>query len=108
VTPKFKPIGPVLANDGEVAVFLPLRSRGGDVKDYSHAQTMRRGETTEKKFREVEYCMMDGAEAYKAEMLNTLNIIENEFQGAMRLARSDVAESRSFMKLVRAYRASAR
>lgn len=104
--PRLKPTGLVLANDGEVAVFLPLRRRGGVVKDYRRAQTMQRGEMAEKEFREEKYPIAEVAAEKKAEMLATLEVTEDEFQEAMRLARSDARESRNLMKLVRAYRES--
>ena len=57
-----KPRGLVLENDGEVAVFLPLRVHGDiehPVKSYSHAQTQRRGDVTLEDFLEF-YPLMDG------------------------------------------------
>ena len=50
------------------------------------------------------YPLAEGSEEVKTQMLATLGISPEELSAAMRMGRTDIAESRNLLKLVRASR----
>jgi len=95
--------GLVVENDGEVAVLIPLRIRGGkgliNFKSYEHACVQLRGNIAREDFLSL-YGLADVAEQEKARMMKSLGITEEEMVKAVGKARSDGVECQNLLKLV--------
>jgi hypothetical protein len=100
-------LGLVVENDGEVAVLIPLRIRGGEglinFKSYEHACVQLRENITRDDFLSL-YGLGDVAEQEKTRMVKSLGITEDELGKAMEKARTDGVECQNLLKLVIACR----
>ena len=91
----------VLANDGEIAVSIPVRMYNRDslvsFKGYRHVCTHRRTDLTRKEFLDLYPTI---AEEEKIEKLERFGITQEELEKAMQMARAGAARQ-NLPKLIR-------